>query len=84
MKRTDNHGSLSRNKKKEKSTQPDHRGSATILGVKFWISAYINESTDEGGGKYFKLYFDRKQADSSEPPAEPAPEDLSSQPDIPF
>lgn len=84
MKRTDNHGSLSRNKKKEKSTQPDHRGSAIIEGVEYWISAYINESRDGSGEKYFKLYFDRKQAGAAAPPAAPESTDLSSQPDIPF
>ena len=68
-KRTDNIGSLSRNKRKEKETHPDHKGSATIAGVAYWLSGYINESRDEGGGKYFKLYFEPKKTDSPDPAA---------------
>lgn len=81
-KRTDNIGSLSRNRKKEKETHPDFRGSATIEGVAFWISAYINEG--EGGGKYFRLYFEPKKTDPSNPPAPADSADIASQPDIPF
>ncbi|MBU6183526.1 MAG: hypothetical protein KGR46_12040 [Verrucomicrobia bacterium] len=83
MKRTDNQGSLSRNKKKEKETQPTHKGSCTIEGVPYWIAAYVNENR-ETGEKYFKLYFEKKKTDSASPPAEPESTDLSSQPDIPF
>lgn len=68
-KRTDNIGSLSRNKRKEKETHPDFKGSCTIAGVAYWISGYINESRDEGGGKYFKLYYEPKTAASSDSPA---------------
>jgi len=69
IKRTENIGSLSRNKRKEKETHPDHKGSCTIAGVDYWISAYINESRDEGGGKYFRLYFEPKKTDSPNQPA---------------
>jgi hypothetical protein len=80
-KRTDFVGSLSRNKKKEKETQPTHKGSCTIEGVPFWISAYVNESRDTGE-KYFKLYFEKKKTDTT--PAEPVAVPLSESPDIPF
>ena len=68
-KRTDFVGSLSRNKKKEKETQPTHKGSCTIEGVPYWISAYVNESRDTGE-TYFKLYFEKKKTE--EAPAAPA------------
>ena len=81
-KRTDNIGSLSRNKRKEKETHPDHKGSCTIAGVDYWISAYINESRDDGG-KYFRLYFEPKKTEANgSVPSESA--DLSASPDIPF
>ena len=72
-KRTDNIGSLSRNKRKEKETHPDFKGSATVAGVDYWISAYINESREEGGGKYFRLYYEPKKTDSQPALAEAVP-----------
>lgn len=83
-KRTDNVGSLSRNRKKEKPTHPDHRGSCTVAGVEYWISAYINESRDEGGGKYFKLYFNPKNSDPVPAPDQPNSNDTDNRPEIPF
>ncbi len=80
MKHTDNHGSLSRNAAKEKPTQPDHKGSCVVAGVRYWISAYINTDA-ETGAKYFKLYFKPK---TEAPPAEPDTTDLSGAPEIPF
>ena len=85
-KRTDNHGSLSRNKKKEKETQPTHKGSCTIEGVAYWISGYVNENRDSGE-KYFKLYFEPKKTEAASeavPAAEPVAVPLSESPDIPF
>jgi hypothetical protein len=85
-KRTDNHGSLSRNKKKEKETHPSHKGSCTIEGRQYWISAYVNESRDSGE-KYFKLYFEPKKTEAASeaaPAAEPVAVPLSESPDIPF
>ena len=81
-KRTDFVGSLSRNKKKEKETQPSHKGSCIIEGVPYWISAYVNESRDSGE-KYFKLYFEFKKTEAA-PAAEPVAVPLSESPDIPF
>lgn len=81
-KRTDFVGSLSRNKKKEKETHPTHKGSCTIGGVPYWISAYVNESRDSGE-KYFKLYFEAKKTEAA-PAAEPVAVPLSESPDIPF
>lgn len=87
-KRTDNHGSLSRNKRKEKETHPSHKGSCTVAGREYWISAWVNENR-ENGEKYFKLYFEPKKQtelpiESTPLPAAPAPVPLEGQPDIPF
>ena len=79
-KRTDNIGSLSRNRKKEKETHPDFKGSATVAGVEYWIGSYINEG--EGGGKYFRLYFEPKKTEANG--SAPVQADLSESPDIPF
>ena len=86
-KRTDFVGSLSRNKKKEKETQPTHKGSCTIEGVPYWISAYVNESREVIGEKYFKLYFEPKKTEAATeaaPAVEPVAVTLSESPDIPF
>lgn len=69
-KRTDFVGSLSRNKKKEKESQPSHKGSCVIDGVGYWLSAYVNQN-NETGEKYFKLYFEVKKTDAAEPAAAP-------------
>ena len=88
MKRTDNHGSLGRNKWKKTEKQPPYKGSAVIGGTAFWISAWVNEDRNSGD-KYFKLYFTPKEqtdlaVEDTPPPAAPAPEPLADQPDIPF
>jgi hypothetical protein len=76
-------GSLSRNKKQEKPTQPSHKGSCTIEGVPYWISAYVNESRDTKE-KYFKLYFEPKKGEWATTAAEQIAVPLSESPDIPF
>jgi hypothetical protein len=79
-------GTLSRNKKQEKPTQPSHKGSCTIEGVAYWISGYVNENRDSGE-KYFKLYFEPKKTEAASeaaPAAEQVAVPLSESPDIPF
>ena len=51
----DNTGALFRNEYKEEEAQPDHKGTATIGGVKWEISAWVKES--KSGKKYFALNF---------------------------
>jgi hypothetical protein len=67
-------GSISKNKKKEKDSHPDYRGSCTINGVQYWISSWVNEGSD---GKYLSLKFQQKD----EAPRQSA---LSDDDDIPF
>lgn len=68
-----NTGSLRRNAKREKETQPSHRGSCEIHGVKFWISAWVNEDrvTKE---KYFRLVFEERKDDGKASRGEGKPE----------
>ena len=54
-------GSISKNKKKEKDAHPDYRGSATIGGIDYWISAWVNEGSD---GKYLGLKFQQKDGEA--------------------
>ena len=51
-------GYLSRNEKKQSETHPDFRGSMTLEGREFWISAWVAQNDR---GKYFKLKFQPKQ-----------------------
>ena len=53
-----NTGSLFRNDKATKPTDPSHTGQADIAGVAVWVSAWVNEAKD--GRKYFSLKFTAK------------------------
>ena len=60
-------GSIFKNEKREKETQPQGKGQALIDGVEYWVSAWTNDGTN---GKYQSLKFERKdkQAAPSKPP----------------
>ena len=82
----DMEGALFKNADKETDSHPNARGSCTIEGVKYWISAWTNtiRSGDKAGDRYQKLTFKRaddQPARSAAPQHQPAaPEDD----DIPF
>lgn len=48
----DNSGTLSRNDRKTSPNQPDHKGSVTVEGRDYWLSAWIKEGPT---GKFFSL-----------------------------
>lgn len=87
-------GSLFKNDRREKETQPQAKGSALIGGVEYWVSAWTN--TANSGEKYQSLKFSRKdenraprpvdagrsQAANSAPESRPEPDDFDD--DIPF
>jgi hypothetical protein len=74
-------GSLFKNDKREKDTQPNAKGSALIGGVEYWVSAWTNDGTK---GKYQQLKFERKDAGEKRM-AEAAPATLANMgDDIPF
>lgn len=56
----ENSGSVFKNDKKEKDSDPDYRGSALIDGTEHWVSGWINESNK--GHKYLRLSFQPKDA----------------------
>ena len=62
----DNTGSLFANDKREKETQPNAKGSATIDGVEYWLSAWTNTTND--GKKYQSIKFERKDASKQSAP----------------
>ena len=49
----DGQGSLFKNDKKDTEQQPDYRGSITIGGREYWLSAWIKSS--KAGQKYMSL-----------------------------
>lgn len=53
MEQKNNSGSIYRNAKKEKPTQPDYSGTATIEGKQYRISGWINKS--KAGSNYLRL-----------------------------
>jgi uncharacterized protein (DUF736 family) len=52
-------GALFRNDKKETDSHPDYRGSATINGVEYWVSSWVNTSAK--GQKYMSLKYSPKE-----------------------
>jgi hypothetical protein len=78
-----NSGSLFRNDKASKPTDPTHTGQADIAGEAYRVSAWVNEAKD--GRKYFSLKFTAKvSADSPHTrPAKPEPEPFHDD-DLPF
>lgn len=54
----DGEGSLFRNDRAGKDTDPTHKGQAKIDGRDYWVNAWVNETED--GQKYFKLKFNPK------------------------
>lgn len=55
----DGTGSLFKNDKKEKDTDPDYKGSALINGVDCWIGSWLKVSK-KNGVKYMSLSFTPK------------------------
>jgi hypothetical protein len=49
----ENKGSLFKNKRKEKDTQADYRGTVNVEGKLFWINGWINK--DKNGDSYMGL-----------------------------
>ena len=52
-------GVLFRNEEKQKETSPDFKGSVTVEGVEYWLSAWVQQSRK--GRKYFSLSLQEKQ-----------------------
>ena len=69
----DNSGSLFKNDRKERDTQPDYKGSAKIDGVEYWMSAWVK---DGGGGKFFSIAMTPKHEQARPDESHAAPQDV--------
>ena len=59
MEQPNNSGSLWKNRK-EKPTQPDYNGTATIDGKQYRMSGWVNKS--KAGANYLRVLFSEQQA----------------------
>lgn len=59
-------GVLFKNDRKEKTSQPDYKGSCEIDGEEFWIAAWIKDGKK---GKFMSLAFTPKEETAPPPPA---------------
>lgn len=57
----DNSGALFMNKRKDKESQPDLTGSATINGEEYWLSAWDNETKE--GEAYLSVSLKKKDSE---------------------
>ena len=76
----DNSGALFKNDRKEQEKQPDYKGSLTVNGVEYWISAWLNES--KNGQKYMGLKVNLKEQQQA--PAAPKNDAVEFDDDVPF
>jgi hypothetical protein len=59
-----NSGSVFKNDKKAKDSQPDEKGSALIDGVEYWVSCWVN--TTKTGATYRSFKFTPKDENYSQ------------------
>ena len=76
----DNSGALFKNDRKEQEKQPDYKGSLTVNGSEYWISAWLNES--KSGQKYMGLKVNLKEQQQG--PAAPKNDAVEFDDDVPF
>jgi uncharacterized protein (DUF736 family) len=77
-------GVLFKNDKGDNEKRPDYKGSASINGEEFNVSAWIREKKD-GSGKYMSMKYEAKEAPKAakqEPKRHSHGDDLDS--DLPF
>lgn len=75
----DNSGALFKNEKKETLDQPDYKGTITIGGVSYWLSAWIK--TSAAGNKFMSIAAKRKD-EPAKIPAKSLAEEMDDE--IPF
>lgn len=82
----ENSGSLFKNDKREKESQPNARGTAKIGGVDYWVDAWTKK--DKNGKPWQSLSFKRKdQTSNAAKPAADKPRAAARQlaeDDVPF
>jgi hypothetical protein len=84
-----NRGALFKNDKREKDTQPTHRGDINIDGEDYWLDAWVK--TAQSGRQYFSLAVKKKDTRQGVSPQKPKQQEAKpAQPlaemddDIPF
>jgi hypothetical protein len=77
-----NSGTLGRNKNKTEDRHPDHKGSAIIDGVEYWVSAWVKQNGTTGE-KFFSLSYQKKEEAPKQQPQRATQIDLIDD-DIPF
>ena len=73
-------GVLFKNDKKESEKHPDYKGSATIEGTDYWLSAWIKEGQK---GKFMSLSFSLKE-EAKKPDPKKAGSVAEIEDDLPF
>jgi hypothetical protein len=77
-----NTGTLGKNKRKEKDTQPGYKGKCNVGGKDYWISAWVRKGSD--GESFFSLSFEAKEAQVSETRRQHAELPRGDDIDVPF
>ncbi len=75
-----NTGALFKNDKKETERHPDYKGSATVDGTEYWMSAWIK--TSKSGQTFMSFAYTPKEERPK--PEIPALGDFDNSKDIPF
>jgi hypothetical protein len=65
----DNSGALFKNDRKETANHPDYRGSITIDGTDYWLSAWIKVSQKDNKTKFMSLFATPKEQPAAKPVA---------------